>query len=216
MNEQNDFASLYEKICHEWNKAEEDVKRAEQVCDEVIIPSIKELRYAGRRLVQALELNARNGDKAEIEKLLNDAAFDCHRARHDAIDASTAQIAKVMRIATEKLKYGAILTAFPDFPRLWERLNAIRGKIVASRGSAQDRDRLYETVEAADFPALLSLYAQFQAREGLMQDIARTERRKATAKTVITICSLVVAVASLVVSAVGHHALVVAWRSLFG
>ena len=42
-------------IAHEWNKAEQDIKLAEQIGNKVIIPSISELRYGGRRLIEAIE-----------------------------------------------------------------------------------------------------------------------------------------------------------------
>jgi hypothetical protein len=172
------FGELYAKICHEWNKAEEDIKRAEQVCEEVIIPSVMELRYAGRRLAQALEIAATSGDFQEVEKLLNEACFFCHRARHDAIDAATAQIAKTLSIAVGRLHYTAILSAFPAFPELRRHVQRIRDKIVVTRGTAVKRDEVYEYVESSDFPALLQLFAEFQSNEPMMQSMAKRERRE--------------------------------------
>ena len=176
MTDRDAYGAYYDQICREWNKAEEDIKRAEQVCDEVVIPSIMELRYAGRRLAQALELISKNGPTADIEKLLSDAAFNCHRARHDAIDAATAQIARVLKIAVTKLRYSVILQAFPQFPQLYSHLNILREKIVVTRGSATARDHIYEAVEAGDFPALLRLFKEFQGCEPMMKRMARSER----------------------------------------
>lgn len=174
---QDGFGNLYKQICQEWNKAEQDVKRAEQVCDEVIIPSIMELRYAGRRVVQALELISQDGDKEEAKKLLHDAWFNCHRARHDAIDASTTQMAKVIKIAVKKLRYSAILQAFPQFSQLWYKLQTTRRKIVESRGSSRQRDEIYEIVEDTNFPEVLALFEEFQHSEPVMRAIAERDRR---------------------------------------
>jgi hypothetical protein len=176
VGDQDGYGALYAAICDEWNKAEEDVKRAEQVCDEVIIPSIMELRYAGRRLAQALEIISKSGSPAEVEKLLHDARFNCHRARHDAIDASTTQIARTLKIAVKRLKYKVILAAFPTFPSLFGRLQDVRIKIVTTRGSATTRDDIYEAVETSDFPTLLALFGEFQKCEPMMISMAKRER----------------------------------------
>jgi hypothetical protein len=154
------FSELYAQICREWNKAEEDVKRAEQVCEEVIIPSIMELRYAGRRLAQALELMSQGGKPREVEKSCT-MQVSTAIEQDDAIDAATAQIAKTLTIVVDKLHYSALLQAFPAFPALRAHLQKLRDKIVATRGAAATRDRIYETVESSDFPALLALFADF-------------------------------------------------------
>src|ERR1700730_11122379 len=45
--------TLLKSIQDEWNKAEGDIKTAEMVVHSIVIPSIKELRYAGRRVIDA-------------------------------------------------------------------------------------------------------------------------------------------------------------------
>jgi hypothetical protein len=85
----NEAAGLLVSILNEWNRAEADIKIAEQVANKVINPSIKELRYAGRRIVDGLVKAQRDDTSSEVISLFRDALFDCHRARHDAIDAGT-------------------------------------------------------------------------------------------------------------------------------
>jgi len=88
----------------EWNRAEADIKTAEMGVHSIVIPSVKELRYGGRRVIDALmeiARNPNNADNTRIKALLDDAHFDCHRARHDAIDA--AKIAADLEIMTAKL-----------------------------------------------------------------------------------------------------------------
>jgi len=85
---------LLRAIQDEWNRAETDIKTAETVVNNIVIPSVKELRYAGRRIIDAImEMTANPSayDPARVRALLDDAHFDCHRARHDAIDAATAK-----------------------------------------------------------------------------------------------------------------------------
>jgi hypothetical protein len=78
---------------------------------------------------------------------LQDACFDSYRARHDAIDAASAQIARVLDIAVDKLNHDVILSAFPRYPQLMRDLRTIRAKIVKSRAVPSDRDAIYDVVE---------------------------------------------------------------------
>jgi hypothetical protein len=114
----DDHLASLKNIRTEWDRAEEDIKLAEQVCNNIIIPSIKELRYGGRRIAEVLYQMESGGSEQDISKLLQDALFDCYRARHDAIDAATSKIAIDLEIKVEKLGFEAILPAFQEFPKL--------------------------------------------------------------------------------------------------
>jgi hypothetical protein len=59
----NDYKDILEIICKEWDLAEKYIKEAEQVANNVVFPSIKELRYAGRRIVDGLNLIVKDGEK---------------------------------------------------------------------------------------------------------------------------------------------------------
>lgn len=172
----SDYGDIFADICREWDEAEKDLKRAEQVAEQVVFPAIKELRYAGRRLAQAMKLASADGDKAEIQKLLQDAAFNCHRARHDAIDAASAQIAKILDLACEKLGHDVVLAVNPQFSELIQKVEGLRDKIVKARGSPEDRDRIYEIVENADFPNLIEAFQKFRSSESLMTKMAAEQR----------------------------------------
>jgi len=166
--------ALLESILNEWNRAEEDIKRAEQVCNNIVIPSIKELRYAGRRIVDAL-LKMKAGS-SDADSLLQEARFDCHRARHDAIDAATAKMAIDLDIMVKKIGYEVILPVFPKFPNLICDLNEIREKIVASRRDRDDREKIYSVLEVVNFPALVAVHKELLGSEPIMKKMA-TRRR---------------------------------------
>jgi len=134
----------------EWNKAEGAIKLAEQVNGEIINPAIYELRYAGRRLIEAFA-RVSSGNVAEALRLLRDAHFDCCRARHDAIDAATAKIVSDLEIAVARLGPEAVLTSFPEFSQLLGALGEVRDKIAISREDRQNRDAIYETLESGKF-----------------------------------------------------------------
>jgi hypothetical protein len=190
------YCGLLTQICREWSEAEADIKRAEQVSERVVFPAIKELRYGGRRLAQALQIILSNGDPGEISNYLQDALFNCRRARHDAIDAATAQMAIVVRLAEEKLGSDAAITAFPDFPHLVESVQEIRSKIVDSRRSAAERETIYSAIESAHFPELIKLYERFQRSEARMKAIARKQR----IRDVVSVVSLLFGVIGVILS----------------
>lgn len=171
--------ALLRSISDEWNKAERDIKLAEQVANGVVIPAVKELRYAGRRLVDALiVLDTEPDEDRKVVALLEDARFDCHRARHDAIDASTAKIALSVDVMTSKLGYDVVLTFCPGFPALVQALNDVRGKIAISRENRLDREAIYGAIEAGDFPALVKQYGDLMKSEPMMIAMAKKGRQR--------------------------------------
>jgi uncharacterized protein YdcH (DUF465 family) len=115
MTDLESYRAILTSILAEWNQAEGDIKQAEQVSQRVSEPSIKELRYAGRRVTEAIHKILSGGDPDDIRKLLHDADFDCHRARHDAVDAATSKIATDLKAMTDKLGYHAVLKAYQVF-----------------------------------------------------------------------------------------------------
>ncbi len=163
-------------VLDEWNKAENAIKKAEQVNGEVINPAVYELRYAGRRLVEALAEKDNDPDKAI--KLLGDAHFDCCRARHDAIDAATAKISSDLDIATNKIGAHNILTYFPEWRDLAQELIQVRELIANSREHRNDRDKIYNVLQNENLDWIVQIHSQFKANEQTMVLAARGERRK--------------------------------------
>ena len=168
------------EIQAEWNKAESDIKTAEMVVHKIVLPAVKELRYAGRRIIDALMIisaNSEDPDHSKIRALLEDARFDCHRARHDAIDAATAKIAADIEIMVESLGYHSILPAYPDFPRLYHELQNIRTRIKDSRLNRDNRESIYSIIEASQFPILVQLFNDMRANEPMMLELAKKGRK---------------------------------------
>lgn len=178
MSDLDEFRDLLDSINNEWNRAEGDIKQAEQVCTKVIEPAINELRYAGRRLIDAISSASKGGDRRHIESLLTDARFDCHRARHDAVDAASSKITLDLDILQTKLGIDVVLQAFPDFPALVREVDALREKIVASRKIRENRENIYTGIEAVDFPALVSRYNLLRSSEPIMLRLAKGRRRE--------------------------------------
>ena len=197
----NEFDATIDQIVEEWNKAERAIKHAENVNGEVVSPAISELRYAGRRIVEAMQLRKSSPEKAE--RFLQDALFDCHRARHDAIDAATTKMTGDLEAAVNFFTASVISNIFSNFSELYQTLLATREKIAESREHRDQRDAIYETIENTDLNRMIKLYDEFRTCEPLIAEEAKRiadETRRSKHKSRI---SLVVGAAGLLIGIIG-------------
>lgn len=195
----DDVAADICSVCAEWNDAEKAIKIAEQINGEIINPAIYELRYAGRRIIEALTL-INDGNLVKAKSILGDAQFDCCRARHDAIDAVTTKIASDLDVAREKLGAGSVLQAFPDFSSLVGSLYEVRDKIVESRENRENRNAIYESIQNGNLTQIVKKYKEFQASEPIMKQYAQSERRNKIFFVRTTVASVLIALAALIYS----------------
>lgn len=170
------YKGILADISAEWDQAERDIKLAEQVCGEVVTPSIKELRYAGRRIVDALNEIASGGDEERVRPFLQDAKFNCHRARHDAIDVAISKIAVTLELISNKLGYEAILKVYPDFSTFWDQFSGTKEKIVESRANRENRESIYASIENIQFQDLVREFGKIQRYEPIMKAIAKKDK----------------------------------------
>lgn len=200
------FRDSLESIRTEWDKSEEVIKAAEQVNHKVNFPSIKELRYGGRRLIEALHLIDR-GDDDEAATRLQDAEFCCYRARHDAMDAATSKIAKDLALAAGELGSEAILSGYGDFPELLKIVNRIRKNIRESRRDREKRDEIYSNMYE-DFKLAIDMYSAFQESESVIIAFAEKERRDREQDRQDRIKSRRVAKISVIIAAISAAGLI--------
>lgn len=170
------YSDILGSICHEWDMAEKDIKIAEQIGDQVVFPSIKELRYAGRRIVDALQALSKSEDAAKVTALLEDARFDCYRARHDAVDATVSIVSAELNVAAKKLKYGPVLTAFPRYSELLGHIRRSQESLAKSRSDRNNRDAIYGAVEQTEFEQIVTLFRDFKESVPVMKSLARRDR----------------------------------------
>jgi hypothetical protein len=194
----NGIAALLTSVLDEWNKAEEAIKIAEQVNGEIINPAVYELRYAGRRIVEALSCHETDIDRAK--KLLQDAQFDCSRARHDAIDAAVSKISHDLNIAVAKIGARIVHEKFPNYVKLVIEISAIHKLVTRSRKNREDRDKIYETLARDNLTTIVNLYGEFQASEDVIRSIGRWSRFKQAGMVVAWLVSTGIALAALYVS----------------
>jgi hypothetical protein len=153
------------------------LKEAETTCEKVVFPSIQELRYAGRRLIDGLNVLFEEGREDKALDLLRDALFDCHRARHDAVDAVHSKVTGDMRLAVEYLGRDVVLSIFPEITEVQKLLHAIGRELAEAREDRRDRDRIYKEIIVDDFRKLIGLHAVFLENEPAMKEMAARQRR---------------------------------------
>lgn len=154
---------ILNSIQDEWNKAEEAIKTVENIAKDVAIPSIKELRYAGRRLIDALAIAHSKENETKVQALLEDARFCCHRAQHDAIDVVIAKINIDIDNLTSTLGFDAVIDAYPGFREFYSEFNSIHEDIVASRKNRVDRNAIYGAISDVNLPEIAKKYKLLMA-----------------------------------------------------
>lgn len=183
--------AIFVEIQQEWNKAEEAIKRSEQIALDVTIPAISELRYGGRRIVDALTLASEPGhDETKVLALLEDARFCCHRAQHDAIDAALAKIGIDLDDLTKRLGFEAVIKAYTPFREFYSEFAVARDKIATSRARREDRNAIYETVTAVNLPGLISHYEKVMAVRPLIKNYSLRMRLGSWNAMIITIATI--------------------------
>lgn len=147
------------EIDQEWAAAEEFIKCAERVRLEAVQPSINELRYAGRRIMDAMQrYRAGTTDddeqKREFYAYLAEARQFCIRARHDAVDAALLYSADAVKLF--ETEFGAALMAkhYECYTECKALISEIDTLVVKSRTDRIARDEIYNEICTTKFPTL--------------------------------------------------------------
>lgn len=182
------ITSAFARIADEWDKAEKLIKTAEVTRNEVVLASINELRYAGRRLVDALRAaDACRADpncvksKEDLNRYVSETLSFCQRALHDAVDAIILHVRT--QIETYDNTFGPSLLAekFPVIIEMKTVLRAAEKLIVLSREDRMTRGEEYEKLALDQIPKLLDSCDQLEANRALLLELSQ-EKRRAEAK----------------------------------
>ena len=182
-----------DRLAAAWNRAEECLKIAEQTVGETAIPAINELRYAGRKMVEAHEV----GDPTRASELLRDATFDCHRAQHDALDVAVTLMVSRVDTMTDRLGFSRVVAALPDLSDFLADLPLAQERIARSRRDRVDRAKVYDEIGEIDLPRLRERYQRLVASEDRIALEVRRERRWKAASVAIGIVGIVLALLAL-------------------
>lgn len=154
----------------QWNLAERAMKIAEKTNEEYQGPSVLELRYSGRRIVEFFDHLDDPSLLASSEDKIRYAISDCHRARHDATDHATSIIASRLDEARATFGAEAVRNVFAEYPEIITKLAGVRERVSQSREKRLDRDKFYSIIEDDDLPTIMKLFERFKASEGELED----------------------------------------------
>ena len=164
-------------VVAEWNQAEYAIKLAEISAEHIAIPSITELRYAGRHIVDYLAFKNVNSeltpDLGIPEELLLRVVDHAVRAKHDAVDAILEHAYRLIsrRIEDSELFSEEEIRSDVDFIR------SVRQKIAVSRSDRTSRRSIYEDIVASDLEGIVTLIDKYNLAP-------RASKKKSTAKSI--------------------------------
>jgi hypothetical protein len=176
-----DVDEAIRQLIAQWNIAERRIKKAEQVrANQVVGAAIAELRYAGRKLVDAsqllLDAPADPSTKGRALEYLADATEDCVKAKHDAIDSMLDFITAWLARTEEKLGLTAVVRFFPNYIEVTATISTIQDKIADSRADRNKlRDSIYNEIEQENYDAILGLYHTMRQSEARVQGEVEAE-----------------------------------------
>lgn len=140
------------------------MKETELITGGVYTPSIKELRYAGRRLADALrEFRKPDGNFVKARDDLIEARENCRKARDDAIDDARATIVTELDALVEKGELHNVLKAFPKYEEFRSAIRAVDEAIIKSRHDRNQLDQIYFDIFKNNLPILKAFYQDFSA-----------------------------------------------------
>jgi hypothetical protein len=178
---------LFADLIAQWNIAERRIKKAEQVGGaEAVGSAIFELRYAGRKIVDCLDiiLTKDMGDPEVYELVcrnLADAIEDCIKAKHDAIDAIVDFIVIWFGELEDRIGATEMVRIFPEYLSVVSRITIIQDNIIESRGNrVSGRDGVYDNVENEDYENLLKLFNKMKTSQPRVQALIDDEKNTKT------------------------------------
>jgi hypothetical protein len=191
--------NLFKAAIAQWNIAERRIKKAEQVQgNEVVNSAIFELRYAGRKIIDALQLilNANwQNDRDVYERIcryLADAIEDCVKAKHDSIDAMIDFVTTWFDELEGKIGLKKLLELFPEYLDVTTRIVAAQDKIAHSREHRlTSRDSVYDEIEANDYEVILGLYNKMRLSKDRVQAIVNSDNRRELLRTLALAVNIV-------------------------
>jgi hypothetical protein len=190
------------EIAIEWDKAEKLMKLAERLRAEVIQPSVNELRYAGRRLVDALnitdEIEGDESKREQFDRFINDCLFRVHCAQHDAIDASVLFVQRAVQEYEAEFGLVLLITHFPAVAELRAAMAEADGVIVSSRQYRGNRAQEYDKLALNHLPTIITVFNTIATNrmslEALVRDRSTQNRRFHWTNAFIIIAAIIGAI----------------------
>jgi RNase H-fold protein (predicted Holliday junction resolvase) len=202
------FDTALRELIKQWNIAEGRIKKAEQVRGNQIVSSaIYELRYAGRKIIDAIEITLEDPKlssqeaKDKVHAQIADATEDCVKAKHDAIDAMMNFVTSWFNRAEQSLGLDKIQSFFPDYMETTALIADVQNKIAESRIDRNKlRDSIYDAIDkpGGGYDKIISLFDKMDQSAKRVEIVVKKERSEKKALWIVTIVSVVVALLALI------------------
>lgn len=214
------FRPLLVELLKQWDIAERRIKRAEQVREnEIVSNAIYELRYAGRKVSDAIRLGIQDDwlNDSEVRRrigsFLADATEDCVKAKHDAIDSMMDFITTWLYTQEKNIGYANLQRFYPGYITTTAKIANIQDLIEESRGDrTKRRDDLYNEIENSGYQEIIEFYRQIRQSlgqvEAQLQNEERREARLRLRERIVLGVAIAEIVIGLIIIALHSHSVV--------
>jgi len=200
------------EICIIWDGVEEKIKYSERITNEVSLPSINELRYAGRRLIDALNISFKDEisaeDKKEFYSFLLEAKHFCVRAEHDAIDSIVLFIDSRLNEIIREFGIVLINQVFPKFSEMKKKINDANHIITRSRKERDSRTELYNDIFKSLSDGLLDMYNDLLISEEIIkahiEEVQKKEKKDKLWHIIQLVIGYGIGVIGIIVGIIGY------------
>lgn len=154
-----------------WNRIEERVKQVENLRGEVVIPAINELRYAGRRFLDAWAIShtsdgeLSSDDQEKFDEMIAASRQYLMNADHDLGDAVCGYIGKTVRKLLTTYGIGNVRHIVPEIDEIYNKVKEAEQKRAHARKDRSRRTALYEELSRDYVPWFWDKLAQLEDAE---------------------------------------------------
>lgn len=150
--------------------AEEKIKLVENLNQELVIPAVNELRYAGYHMAQFL---SKDGEATEQ---LHKAQNHCKRAIYDAVEAGVAHQLELIKKFQDDFRMLVLTEHISDYANLRKQILQARDLILRSKAADEDRASYYAECSLHLQNLRTGLETLEQYREDLVKVIRQRNR----------------------------------------
>ena len=171
------FDKEHQQFLDEWMQVEEALKQTERIKNEAFIPSINELRYAARRVVQAdIDLKNNCATDDDVRRHLIEAIENCIKAKHDAVDSAINYIHEKLDEACTSIGYPRIIAVFPEYVEARKKIREIDKLVIESRKNRSTLTQHYFEIEKRHLNEMVEFYLKLETCPKIVASMARRDR----------------------------------------
>jgi hypothetical protein len=186
-----------------WNAAEAYVKHVERLRRGLVVgAAVNELRYAGRRMIEAYACVREKPDDTDARikalELLGEVKHFCYRAQHDAIDGAVTYIDQALAKLEKDFGPDLLHEKFPKYLEMKQSLQEIGQIMAQSRGDRALRDQLYTDMRHGLVDELIQNHLELETSRAVFEAVIANRIRRDKRETVRFWLTIVIGAATLV------------------